>query len=139
LTEIRFEDRFEYQLLCALYHSIADTGNLKRSGFAVAFRDFYLTIRLGLVYAASEIISDFRKELFESVGLDIVKALTIDSRGSAVSLGSAICFSEDFDFRDVYEKSPEAMGFLGLRLSIYPPSQFLHINGRLYHLTRASR
>jgi hypothetical protein len=76
---------------------------LKRSGFAVAFRDFYLPIRLGLVSAASEIISDFREEFFESVGFNIVKALTVDSRGSAVSLGSAICFSEDFDFRDVHE------------------------------------
>jgi hypothetical protein len=111
---------------------------LKRSGFAVALRDFYSSIRLGLVFVVFEIVSDLRKKRFEPSALDVVKTLTVDTGGTIVSLGYAVRLPEDFDFRDMYEDSPETMSFIRLRLSIYPSSQFLHSNGRLYHLTHAS-
>ena len=40
-AKVRLEDSFEDQLQCPLHHAIADTGDLKRSDFAVALRDLH--------------------------------------------------------------------------------------------------
>src|ERR1700693_2574153 len=39
----------------------------------------------------------------------------------------------------MYVQSPEPPGRFGLRLAVYPPSQVLQTDGRLYHLAPASR
>src|SRR5277367_1648854 len=137
-AKVRLEDSFEDQLQCSLHHAVADTGNLQRSDFAVALRDFHPAVRQGLVSACEKVIPHGLKKRGQPRGLDVLEALAIGARGTAVSFGDSVGLLKGLDLRDVHEQTPETMGRCRLRLSINPPSQFLQIAGCLCHLTPAS-
>src|ERR1035441_3011387 len=60
-AKIRLEDGFQDQLHRALHHAVANTGNLKRSDFAISLRDLHPAVRLGLVPARDEVRSEERR------------------------------------------------------------------------------
>src|SRR4051794_11576394 len=101
-TKVRLEDRFQDQLQGALHHAVADTGNLKRSNFAIPLRDLHPAVRPRLIPACKEVFPYSPQEVGESVSLDVRKTLLIDARSTPVSLGYTISLLEGLDFRDMH-------------------------------------
>src|ERR1700692_110152 len=137
-AKIRLEDGFQDQLHCALHHAVADAWNLKRSDFAISLRDLYSAVRHGFVPVCDEGFPHRRKKRRPPRGLDVREFLAIDPSGTAVALCYTVGLFEGLDLRHVHEEPPEAMRFVRLRLSIYPPPQFLQIDGCFCHFTPAS-
>src|ERR1017187_1236822 len=137
-AKIRLEDGFQDQLHCPLHHAVADAGNLKCSDFAISLRDFYPPVRHGFVPVCDEVFPHRRKKRRPPRRLDVREFLPIDPSGTAVALRDTVGLFEGLDLRDVHEEPPEAMRLVRLRLSIYPPPQFLQTDGCFCHFTPAS-
>ncbi|MCA1853508.1 MAG: hypothetical protein LC647_14275, partial [Beggiatoa sp.] len=93
---------------------------MKYPDFSVLLRDIYPAVRLGFIPASEKVVSYLRKERVETLRLDVLKRLTIETGSTSVPLGDAIGLLEGFHLRNMHEDAPEAMRLIRLRLSIYP-------------------
>jgi hypothetical protein len=92
-----------------LHHAVADARNLKRTDFAISLWNIHPAVRLGFVPACYKVFPYGRKNGPSPLGLDVLKALTVDARGTPVSLGVTVSLFEGFNLRNVHEEPPEAM------------------------------
>jgi hypothetical protein len=95
-----------------LHNAIADAGNLKHANLSLFFWNLDLAIGFGLVPAAYEFLPQGREKRFSPACLDVLKRLSIDARGAAISFGYAVGLSQGFLFGDVNEDPPEAVVFV---------------------------
>ena len=94
---------------------------------------------MGLIPACLEFVPQTREKLGQARCLNVGKGLSVDAGGTVVPLGLTIGLQEGLGLGNVHKETPEAMRLVRLRLPVYPPPQFLQTNGRLCHLTPASR
>ncbi len=79
------------------------------------------------------------KKGFQACCFDGVKRHTVNPRCPVIPLGHLVGFPKRFHLADVNVQSPKPPGLVGLRLQVNLPPQVLQTDGRLCHLTLASR
>ncbi len=96
-TEVRLEDGFKDKLQRSLHHAVADARDLKYPDFSVLLGDIYPAVRLGFIPASEKVVSYLRKERVETLRLDVLKRLTIETGSTSIPLGDAIvCLATSF-------------------------------------------
>jgi hypothetical protein len=78
-AKIGLKDGFEDQFQRSLYDAIANTGNLKPTGFAVALGNLDHPIWLRLVGAGQQVGPYCRQKALHALGLNVRKGLSIET------------------------------------------------------------
>src|SRR5712691_11847822 len=91
LIEVRFENRFEHQQRCGLYHPIADRRNSERAlAHTAGFRNHHPSDRLRFVAFCSNRLSQFVEPALHSVCFDATEGLAVHAWGPAVRTAAGV-------------------------------------------------
>src|SRR5262249_50571895 len=135
--KVGLKDRLQDELEGSLDHTIADRGDREDAGLAPILRDPHFPHWHRAVCPRKEFLAEFLDEVVHSLGLDRLECHPVYARGSVVSLGESVGFPEGLRLAHVGIQSPEAPGWFGLRLVVYPSSQVLQLDGRHFQRTPA--
>ncbi len=114
--EVRFEDRFQYELECPLDHTITDGRNRENSYFSPVFRYFLLPYSHGSIRAGDQFVPDLLQKTLRSALFDDLERDPVYTWGPVILLRHLIGFLKGFHFADMDVQSPETLGWFGLRL-----------------------
>src|SRR5436305_13002683 len=96
ILEARLEQRFDDDLHCCLHDTICNDRNAKRSLRPVGLRDVNPSHRQGLVPLLYQTLFDVaQKQINANFLLDDLEGLSVDARGTAISLDLSICCSQN--------------------------------------------
>ena len=84
IAEFDLEDRFQDQLRCCLYDTVAYRRNPERSFLSVCLRNVPTQNRLRSVLVRAQHVAELFKKSLDAVSLDLRDRLGIDARGPLV-------------------------------------------------------
>jgi hypothetical protein len=89
-VKVSFKDRFQDKLYSSLNDAILDGGNSELAGLAVPLGNLYPSVLGRSVGPSEKLFLYALKKLLHSLGLDVFKAHSIQTRRSIVGLGLSI-------------------------------------------------
>jgi len=116
--QIRFKDRFDYQLGGGLHHPVPNCRNPERTLAASGLRDHHPPHRLWLIRLAAKVIPEAVQPLLQTLRLDHLDALPIHSRRALVGLHPLVGMGKNVLPIDLVVEQVEAISRLFLRLQI---------------------
>src|SRR5262249_54179629 len=136
--EVSFEDGFQDEFECTLYHTVTDSRNRKLADLPSLFRYSDLPRSLGSIAPLHQLLTKLVEKRLHAHRFDGLERDAVSTGGAVVLFGQLIGGMERFPLADVPIQSPKSPRWFSLRLDVQSSSQVLQRDGCLGHLTPAS-
>src|SRR6478735_1116428 len=128
--KVCFKYRFNYQFHCSLYNPVFNGRYTQLTGLTVCFGYFLNPVSDWLVRVIDQFLLYALQEVLHSCLFNIIEGHSINTRCSIISFDHLISLLKSALLAYMHIESPEAVGFVSLRLDVYLPFQFLQCDRR---------